>query len=108
MKRIDLMQKEEIIKFLTTSYEGSCTDCPIEGICNELTGYDCKETILNYLLEDVEMVQRASLYKNGEEACKEFFTDAFHNHKYGEPDIVDFAEFLMEKVPKPLDKSEKV
>lgn len=108
MKRIDLMQREEIMKFLTSAYEGDCVGCPLEGICRKLKGRDCKETALNYLFDEAEMVQRASLYKKGEEACEEFFGNAFHDHKYGEPDIVDFAEFLMEKVPKPLDKKPKM
>lgn len=102
MRRIDLMQKEEIIKFLTSSYEGSCTGCPIEEICNELKGKDCKETVLNYLLEDVEMVQRASIYAP-EEAVRKFNLTQVKT-QFNSIDLVDFAKFLMEKVPKPLDR----
>lgn len=102
MRRIDLMNKEEIVKFLATAHGGNCNSCPLEEICNELTGKDCRETVLNYLLEDVEMVQRASLYKTREEAFEKYFGDGLD--EYCEADILDFADFLMEKVPKPLDK----
>lgn len=102
MRRIDLMSKEEIMKCLACSYHGNCIGCPVEDICNELTGSDCRETILNYFFEEVEMVQRASTL-TPEEAVRKFLLSRTKT-QFNSVDLVDLARFLMEKVPKPLDK----
>lgn len=108
MKRIDLMSKEEIVKMLSRvdeSFDG-CSNCPAKDECTDGDYYRCLESIHNYLFEEVEMVQRASLYKTKEEAFEKFFGDGLY--EYCKEDILEFANFLMEKVPKPIDKSEEV
>lgn len=105
MQRIDLMSKEEIIKLLNRRNRGfeACRNCPAETSCGESS---CTEAIFDHLFEDVEMVQRASIF-TPEEAVRDFILSRpktqFNNIDYN-IDLLDLARFLMEKVPKPLDK----
>lgn len=100
MQRIDLMSKEEIIKLLNRRNRGfeACRNCPAEAFCSE----SCTQALCDYLFEETEVVMRASIYKDSEEACKEFFGDG--SREYSKADISQFAKFLMEKIPKPLDR----
>ena len=109
MKRIDLISKEETIEILKQFYpEYTCEYCPIAE-CEECHGEKgCFQNIHDYLFTEVEMVCRADLYKNAEEALSAYRSYAGSKLEFTYADVVSLVKFLLEKVPKTLDKSPKV